>query len=193
MLKSRTGAAWFEACRRDLGALLSDHLHCERKAAENALSLVRRYSGSNALVIRLTRLAHEETSHLIQVAELLERRGLPLQQDTPNFYARGLLDLVRGNEPGRRVDALLCAALIEARSHERLSILAEGFAACGERELADIYAALASAEDRHAELYVELAREGAREDVDARLAELAAREAEILAAVPPGSRVHSFL
>ena len=191
MLKSRTDAAWFETSRRDLGALLSDHLHCERKAAENALSLVRRYPGSAALVARLTRLAHEETSHLIQMSELLDQRGLPLRPDTPNHYARGLLALVRGNEPGRRIDALLCAALIEARSHERLSLLAEGFAASGDADLGDIYAALASAEDRHAELYVELAREGAREDIDARLAQLAVREAEILAAVPPGSRVHS--
>jgi tRNA 2-(methylsulfanyl)-N6-isopentenyladenosine37 hydroxylase len=191
MLKSRTDPGWFEISQRDLGALLSDHLHCERKAAENALSLVRRYSGSAMLVGRLTRLAHEETSHLVQVAQLLDERGLPLRTDTPNHYARGLLALVRGNEPGRRVDALLCAALIEARSHERLSILAEGFARSGESELGEIYAALASAEDRHAELYVELAREGAREDVDARLQELAAREAEILAAAPPGPRVHS--
>jgi tRNA 2-(methylsulfanyl)-N6-isopentenyladenosine37 hydroxylase len=190
MLRSRTDPGWFEVSRRDLGALLSDHLHCERKAAENALSLVRRYAGSAALVERLTRLAHEETSHLVQVGELLRERGLPLRQDLPNHYARGLLALMRPNEPARRVDALLCAALIEARSHERLSLLAEGFAESGEGELGRIYAALASAEDRHAELYVELAKEGAREDVDARLRELAAREAEILAALPPGSRIH---
>ena len=190
MLRSRTEAAWFEVSRRDLGALLSDHLHCERKAAENALSLVRRYSGSATLVARLTRLAHEETSHLVQVAALLAERDLPLRQDLPNHYARGLLALVRGNEPQRRLDALLCAALIEARSHERLSLLAAGFAESGDAHLGGIYAALASAEDRHAELYVELAREGAREDVDARLAELAAREAEILAKLAPGSRIH---
>lgn len=191
MLRSRTDPRWFETSRRDLGALLSDHLHCERKAAENALSLVRRYPGQSSLVGRLTRLAHEETSHLVQVAALLDERGLALRPDTPNHYARGLLALVRGNEPGRRVDALLCAALIEARSHERLTLLAEGFAAAGEQDLADIYQALASAEDRHAELYVELAREGTRPvETDARLAELATRETEILAALPAGSRIH---
>jgi tRNA-(ms[2]io[6]A)-hydroxylase len=190
MLKSRTDPRWFEVSRRDLGALLSDHLHCERKAAENALSLVRRYCGSAALVERLTRLAHEETSHLVQVGELLSERGLALRPDLPNWYARGLLELVRGNEPGRRVDALLVAALIEARSHERLSLLAAGFEASGEADLGAIYTALANAEDRHAELYVELAREGAREDVDARLRELAGREAEILARLEPGSRIH---
>jgi tRNA isopentenyl-2-thiomethyl-A-37 hydroxylase MiaE len=66
------------------------------------------------------------------------------------------------------VDALLVAALIEARSHERLSLLAEGFAGAGRRSWGDLRGA-GHAEDRHAELYVELAREGAREDVDARL------------------------
>jgi len=81
-------------------------------------------------------------------------------------------------------------ALIEARSHERLSLLAAGFEASGEADLGAIYTALANAEDRHAELYVELAREGAREDVDARLRELAGREAEILARLEPGSRIH---
>jgi tRNA-(ms[2]io[6]A)-hydroxylase len=191
MLRSRTGPTWFEESRRDLAALLSDHLHCERKAAENALSLVRRYPGYRALVERLTRLAHEETSHLVQVANLLAERDLPLRPDTPNHYARGLLALVRGNEPERRMDALLVAALIEARSHERLTLLAEGFAARGDQDLADIYAALASAEDRHAELYVELAGIGAPpERVSARLGELAAREAEILAGLPHGSRIH---
>jgi tRNA-(ms[2]io[6]A)-hydroxylase len=192
MLRSRTDARWFEASRRDLGALLSDHLHCERKAAENAMSLVRRYPGHPTLVARLTRLAHEETSHLVQMATALDERGLPLRPDTPNHYARGLLALVRPNEPQRRIDALLCAALIEARSHERLSLLAAGFRAIGDAALADLYEALASAEDRHAELYVELAREGApvSADVDARLIELATREAEILAALPHASRVH---
>jgi tRNA-(ms[2]io[6]A)-hydroxylase len=190
MLRSRTDAGWFETSRQDLEALLSDHLHCERKAAENALSLVRRYATHGPLVARLTRLAHEETSHLVQVAVLLDERGLSLRPDIPNHYARGLLALVRGNEPGRKVDALLCAALIEARSHERLTLLAEGFARTGAADLADIYQTLANAEDRHAELYVELARDGAREDVDARLRLLAEQEAEIIAGLPRGSRIH---
>src|SRR5439155_4091693 len=91
MLRSRTDPRWFEVSRRDLGALLSDHLHCERKAAENALSLVRRYPGHGELVLRLSRLAHEETSHVVQVAAALADRGLPLRPDAPNRYARALL------------------------------------------------------------------------------------------------------
>ena len=189
-LAAATAPGWFAAARRDLGALLSDHLHCERKAAENALSLVRRYPRHPALVARLGRLAHEETSHLVQVYALLDERQLPLRADTPNHYARALLGEVRGNEPGRCLDALLCAALIEARSHERLALLAEGFAATDESALADFYAALAAAEDRHAEIYLELATTVAPQEVVPRLATLAAREAEIIAALPLGPRIH---
>jgi tRNA-(ms[2]io[6]A)-hydroxylase len=121
---------------------------------------------------------------------MLEARGLALRPDVPNRYARALLGQVRGHEPERRLDALLCAALIEARSHERLSLLAAGFAAEGDAPLADLYTALASAEDRHAELFVDLATAAAPAALPARLAALATREAEILAALPPGSRIH---
>jgi tRNA-(ms[2]io[6]A)-hydroxylase len=111
-LRALTPPTWFATSGRDLAALLSDHLHCERKAAENALSLIRRYASRPTLVARLTRLAHEETSHLVQMAGLLEERGLALRADTPNRYARALLAEVRGVEPGRLVDSLLCSALI---------------------------------------------------------------------------------
>jgi tRNA 2-(methylsulfanyl)-N6-isopentenyladenosine37 hydroxylase len=191
LLRSSTHPRWIEASRSNLGALLSDHLHCERKAAENALSLVRRYAADPAFVDRLTRLAHEETSHLVQVAALMAERGLPVRVDTPNHYARGLLAELRAREPDRRVDALLVAALIEARSHERLSLLARGFHQAGDARLADFYRALANAEERHAELYVELAAEVVGAAVaGARLDELAMREAEILAALPHAPRVH---
>src|SRR5688500_278699 len=104
MLRSSTDPAWFARSTRDLEGLLSDHLHCERKAAENALHLVRRYPGDNALVEQLARLAHEETSHLVQMAALLEERGLQLRPDTPNHYTRGLLAQVASREPERKMD-----------------------------------------------------------------------------------------
>src|SRR5581483_9802759 len=81
----------------------------------------------------LARLAHEETSHVIQVGALMARRGWTPRSDTPNRYARALLAEVRTEEPGRLVDALVVAAFIEARSHERLGLLARGFAQAGDR------------------------------------------------------------
>ncbi len=158
ILLSSTHPRWFAASSADLPALLSDHLHCERKAAENALSLVRRYPHRGGSVDKLGRLAHEETSHVVQVGALLARRGWTPRTDMPNRYARALLAEVRGREPERLFDALLVAAFIEARSHERLGLLARGFARAGERELADFYATLATAEERHAETFIELAR-----------------------------------
>jgi tRNA-(ms[2]io[6]A)-hydroxylase len=191
LLLSSTHPRWFEASSADLPALLSDHLHCERKAAENALSLVRRYPHRGASVEKLGRLAHEETSHVVQVGALIGRRGWTPRTDTPNRYARALLAEVRGREPGRLFDALLVAAFIEARSHERLGLLARGFARAGDGELADFYTALATAEERHAEIFIDLARPLLpAADGDARIAELAERESEILADLPHASRIH---
>jgi tRNA-(ms[2]io[6]A)-hydroxylase len=210
ILASSTHPRWFAAATRDLQALLSDHLHCERKAAENALGLVRRYPHRGASVDVLGRLAHEETSHVVQVAALLERRRWSPRADLPNQYARALLAEVRGREPERLLDALLVAAFIEARSHERLALLARGFglaatdatdagvdslATRGDRigaaELADVYRALATAEERHAEIFLELAAPLVPpEEMAARLAYFAQQETEILASLPHVSRVH---
>jgi tRNA-(ms[2]io[6]A)-hydroxylase len=191
ILLSSTHPHWFADSSADLPALLSDHLHCERKAAENALSLVRRYPHRGTSIAQLSRLAHEETSHVVQVAALMARRGWTPRSDTPNRYARALLAEVRGREPERLLDALLVAAFIEARSHERLTLLARGFTEQGDAELASFYDALGGAEERHAEIFLELAAPLVPpDDLAARLAELGAREAAILAALPHAPRVH---
>ena len=191
MLKSSTHPRWFEVATRGLDRLLSDHLHCERKAAENALSLVRRYPMDTQASLVLGRLAHEETSHVIQVAELMSRLGFAVRADSANRWARALQSEIRPVEPYHHADALLVAALIEARSHERLRLLEQGFAAQGEAELADFYRVLANAEDRHAEIFQELAaRVVPASEVAARLEQLALREAEILADQPFTPRIH---
>src|SRR3954468_22039210 len=179
ILRSSTHPRWFVTSTTDLVLLLSDHLHCERKAAENALSLVRRYPHRPGSVDALSRLAHAETSHVVQVAALMARRGWVPRADTPNLYARALLAEVRGREPERLLDSLLVAAFIEARSPERLQLLADGFHGSGQAELADFYRALAVAEDRHAEIFLELGQVLVPAgDFDARLVALALREAE---------------
>ena len=191
ILLSSTHPRWFAASTADLLSLLSDHLHCERKAAENALSLVRRYPHRGGSVGSLSRLAHEETSHVVQVAALIAERGWVPRADTPNHYARGLFAEIRAQEPGRLLDALFVAAFIESRSHERLALLARGFAETGQAELASFYGVLANAEERHAEIFLDLARPLVPEaHYEARLAELAEREAVIIAALPHVPRVH---
>lgn len=191
MLKSVTPAGWFDAATQDLGALLSDHLHCERKAAENALSLVRRYPHNHRFVETLARLAHEETSHVIQVTLLLQELGIAPRGDMPNQYTRALLAEARNEEPHRRVDLMLCGAFIEARSHERLRLLEQGFSATGQTRLATFYETLANAEERHAEVFVELAcmYEDAA-TVRERMETLGAHEAKVLGTLGISCRVH---
>ena len=94
-----------------------------------------------------------------------------------------------GREPERLLDALLVAAFIEARSHERLMLLARGFTQRGDDELARFYQALGDAEERHAEVFLDLARPLVPADAfDERLAFFAVREAEILGALPHATR-----
>ena len=111
---------------------------------------MRRYPHRGGSVDALARLAHEETSHVVQVAALLARAGWTPRADTPNHYARGPAGRGARREPRRLLDALLVAAFIEARSHERLRLLARGFAATGEAELAGFYRGAGDAEERHA-------------------------------------------
>jgi tRNA 2-(methylsulfanyl)-N6-isopentenyladenosine37 hydroxylase len=191
ILRSSTHPRWFAASTGDLSVLLSDHLHCERKAAENALALVRRYPHRGTSIGQLSRLAHEETSHVVQVGALMARRGWVPRTDTPNHYARALLAEVRSPEPERLLDALLVAAFIETRSHERLGLLARGFSRNGDGELADFYTALADAEERHAEIFLDLARPLVSEEAfTARLETLGQRETEVLALLPHTTRIH---
>lgn len=175
----------------DLPAVFCDHLHCERKAAQSALSLVRGYPHHPELVAAVARLAHEETSHIIQVSQLLERQGTRPRYDLGDDYARALRAHIRKPEPGRLLDSLLVFGLIEARSAQRLALLAEALGATDDTQAAHLYRGLASAEERHRDTFLELAR-GVAEPavVAARLTELARAEAEVVAALPIRARIH---
>ncbi len=171
----------------DLDALLKDHAHCEKKAAASALSLIVGYPDHDELVRRLSALAVEEIQHFRMVHERLLTRGRSLGGDKGDPYAKKLLSLARPNR-GRLTDRLLLLGLIEARSHERLSLLAENLP---DRELARFYQQLSEAESRHAEMFRELAAVyDAPEAVEERLAVLARAEAEIVAGLPLVPRIH---
>ncbi|MEO8554814.1 MAG: tRNA isopentenyl-2-thiomethyl-A-37 hydroxylase MiaE, partial [Kofleriaceae bacterium] len=68
---------WLPVALGDLDAVHADHLHCERKAAQSALSLIRSYPERTDLVTEMARLAHDETRHVVQVAQLMKRREQP--------------------------------------------------------------------------------------------------------------------
>jgi len=186
LLASTTDPRWIAVALADLDAVHRDHLHCERKAAQSALSLVRSYPQHVDLVTAVARLAHEETAHVVQVSALLGRRGTTPDWDLGDDYAAALRDHVRKGEPDRLLDRLLVFALIEARSAERLALLADALPDPATREL---YAGLASAEVRHSATFIELAT-AVSPAWAARATELATAEAAIIARLPVRARIH---
>src|SRR5215510_8306990 len=170
--------AWLAVALDDLDSVHADHLHCERKAAQSALSLIRAYPERGDLVEAMARLAHDETRHVVQVAHLLTRRRQPARYDRGDDYAAAMRRHIRVREPDRLLDRLLVFAIIEGRSAERLHLLAGALTEPTSRAL---YATLADAEVRHRDTFLALARDAAPPTWRPRAAELAAREAELLA------------
>jgi tRNA-(ms[2]io[6]A)-hydroxylase len=171
--------------------LLVDHAYCEKKAASTALALIFAYPECEAQSLALARLAREELRHFEQVTRMMERLAVPFRRLQPGRYAAGLRSALHTHEPRRRVDLLLCGAIIEARSCERFRLLGERLP----QPLGGFYAELERAEARHADLYLDLAVAAADRtglgDYDERLHELAAIEAGLIASDDTQLRFHS--
>jgi tRNA 2-(methylsulfanyl)-N6-isopentenyladenosine37 hydroxylase len=191
MLLVATPERWLDAACARWQELLLDHAYCEKKAASTALALIFAYPECERQSLALARLAREELRHFEQVTKLMARLGVQFQRLQPGRYAARLRAALATHEPRRRVDLLLTGALIEARSRERFARLATRL----EAPLADFYADLERAEARHADLYLELAgaaaAESAQNDWQARLAQLAAIEAELISSDDAQLRFHS--
>jgi tRNA-(ms[2]io[6]A)-hydroxylase len=182
-LAAPTDPAWPARALAHLDELLLDHAHLEKKAAGTAVALLFRYPERRELQQPLARLAREELAHFEAVLGQLARRGVGFARQRAGGYAGRLHRFVRPDEPGRRLDTLLVAALIEARSCERFGLLAGALRGVDD-ELAAFYAELLASEARHHGEYVQLALAGSSEDEVWTRLELAARhEAEVLAAL----------
>jgi len=188
-LAAPSSEAWLEQALAHPDLLLIDHAHCERKAAGAALQLMFRYPSDGALASVLSPLAREELEHFERVQALLEQRAIPLRPLGAPPYGAALARLVRRSEPGRMLDSFLVAGLIEARSHERMALLA---AHSPDPELRELYGDLLASEARHFGLYWVLCeRRWPREQVMERLERLARQEADLLAELHPEPRMHS--
>lgn len=194
-LAAPTPPDWGDYVLANLGEVLLDHAHCEKKAASTAINLIFRYPDQPALMLPLSRLAREELAHFELVIDHLRRRGLDFERQRPSTYASRLVEIVRKDEPNRLLDMLLCCAMIEARSCERMQHVAAALeSARNEPELAQLYRGLLASEARHHAGYVDLARGlGLAEtaEFEARLREVAEHEAEVIATAPVEPRLHS--
>jgi tRNA-(ms[2]io[6]A)-hydroxylase len=184
-LLRQTPAAWVQLAIRRFDEVLVDHAHCEKKAAAQALSMLAAFPSVPGLARAMARLAREEAGHLSQVLALMEKRGLSLGRDAGDPYAQGLQAMVRQPAGERLLDRLLVSALIEARSEERLRLLAEHLPDAGLREL---YARLAEAEKGHGELFLRLARRS--EGFERRLEEMLRAEAALIRDLPLRPAIH---
>jgi tRNA-(ms[2]io[6]A)-hydroxylase len=195
-LASATDRAWVARALANLDEILVDHAHCEKKAASTALSLLFKYPERHGMLAPLARLAREELTHFEEVLGCLTARGIGFRHQVPSPYAGQLLAAVRPTQPATLLDTLLCAALIEARSCERMTLLADalaGGAGDGANDaLVALYRGLLASEARHHRAYVDLACEVApRALVQERLAELARHEALVLARMSAMPRLHA--
>jgi tRNA-(ms[2]io[6]A)-hydroxylase len=191
-LRVATPDQWIAMACREWRVLLVDHANCEKKAASTALSLIFTYAEDASLTSQLSRLAREELRHFEQVQRLMIALDVPFMRLSPSRYADGLRRAVRADEPGRRIDLLICGALIEARSCERFRALAPRLP----EPLSGFYRTLAESEARHFHLYLKLAEDAAQrigEELQSRVEWLAAVEADLIVKPDPTFRFHSGL
>ena len=166
-LRRRTATGWAELVAADLPTFLGDHAICEQQAALTALQLIAHYPEDVDLCDRMAALASEEVQHFRRVLGILNRRGWPLPPRRPNPWVGRLRSRMETDRvPQLKLDRLLVAALVEARSCERFRVAEAGIR---DPEVTSMLRELGEAESRHYQLFVDLAgREVPPEILDAR-------------------------
>ena len=188
-LSSLTSDEWINLALSNPIEILIDHAHCERKAAGVAIQLMFRYPSEPQLAEVLSPIAREELEHFEKILYFLKDLGHSLQALKPPPYGAKLSSSIRKNEPSRMLDSFLIAGLIEARSHERLSLLALN---SEQESFKVLYDSLLESEARHFGIYWKLAQSKfSKNETFKRLEELSKIESEILDQTFNLPRVHS--
>ncbi len=188
-LSSLTSNKWIRLALSNPIDMLIDHAHCERKAAGVAIQLMFRYPSEPDLAEVLSPIAREELEHFEKILYFLKDLGHSLKALHPPPYGAELSKSIRKDEPNRMLDSFLIAGLIEARSHERLSLLALN----SEKESFKLlYNSLLESEARHFGIYWKLAQSKySKNDTFKRLEELSKIESKIISKTFSMPRVHS--
>ena len=188
-LSSLTSDVWIKLALSNPIEILIDHAHCERKAAGVAIQLMFRYPTEPNLAEVLSPIAREELEHFEKILYFLKDLGHSLKALKPPPYGSELAKNVRKEEPNRMLDSFLIAGLIEARSHERLGILALN---SEKKSFRVLYESLLESEARHFGIYWRLAKNKfPKDETLKRLEELAKIESDILSETYFLPRVHS--
>ena len=187
-LRYATPLAWTEAVMVDFDAFLLDHAAAEKKASGMAISMLSHYPDRVELVAAMAELAVEELTHYREVVKWIHRRGLLTAADRKDHYVLALRDFIRKGSEVYLLDRLLTASIIEARGAERFALVA---AALPAGALKKFYQSIARSEERHYELFLNLAGKYLdAQVVAARWEELLDIEAGIVAALPIQAALH---
>ncbi len=177
-LKRKTNSKWIVNALADFSNIIIDHAHCEKKAAFTGMSLLNKYPEKIELSLVMSDLVREEIDHYKSVILLLKQREIVLTKDRGDDYAKKLFTNIRKSEPQKLLDHLLIAGIIEARSTERLQLLAENIS---DKLLKDFYNKLVVSEAGHYTAFVKLAKlYFSSTEVSERLDELSFEEASIV-------------
>ncbi|MFK7829588.1 MAG: tRNA-(ms[2]io[6]A)-hydroxylase [Congregibacter sp.] len=183
-----TSDAWTQTVLADFDRFLQDHAAAEKKASGMAVSMLSHYPDRVELVEAMADLAVEELSHYREVVKWIHRRGSITAADEKDAYVIRFRESLRRGTEVYLLDRLLTAGIIEARGAERFALVAE---ALEQGPLKNFYRAIARSEERHFELFGELARLYFQDHVvEQRWGELLEYEAEIVRSLPLRSALH---
>ncbi len=187
-LRYATPDAWTSAVMANFDSFLLDHAAAEKKASGMAISMLSHYPDKVELVAAMADLAVEELTHYREVVKWIHRRGLVTTADEKDPYVLAFRDCIRQGREAYLLDRLLTASIIEARGAERFGLVAR---ALEEGPLKKFYQSITRSEERHFELFLDLAKRYRDADVvDARWHELLDAEADIVAALPVRAALH---
>ena len=187
-LSYQTPKSWALTVLDDFNTFLNDHAAAEKKASGMALSMALHYNDKADIVAAMIDLAVEELDHFRSVVKLLHQRNINLARDEKDLYVNSLRQQVRNGKEDYFLDRLLLGAVIEARGAERFGLIADALPA---GELKDFYIAIRASEERHNSLFIQLAGNHFSElKINARLDQLLAFEAKLVASLPDRAALH---
>jgi len=187
-LKYDTPFEWTEAVLADFDSFLQDHASAEKKASGMATSMLSHYPDRETLVRTMTDLAIEELFHFKEVLKLLTQKGLTLGNDKKDSYIKQMRGVFRGEPLKFFLDRLLLGAVIEARGCERFGLVGQALPEGKEKQF---YIEIAESEEKHKNLFVELAYEYFdKAEVDERLEEILIFEAKVCESLPHRAALH---
>lgn len=187
-LRTTTPNEWVSRVLGDFNTFLLDHAACERKASGMAMTFVVRYPDRDELHDPMIQLAREELAHFHKVFRICKDRGLRFSGDQKDPYVNALLKRTRRGRDEEFLDRLIMAGVVEARGHERFGCIAN---ALEEGPLKAFYEEITRSEERHAEVFIELAAlYFPMPDVRQRLEFFLVADAEICAGLPFRAALH---